>query len=257
MKNAYYFFSDVHLGMSSKEEEKTKEKILITFLESIRADAKEIFIVGDLFDYWIEYKNAVPKGYYKVFAKISDLIDDGIKITYLAGNHDFWKGKYFKDEFGIDINFDPIERTLDSKKFFIHHGDGLAFKDTGYKILKKVLRNPFSQFLYRWVHPDIGIRLARKTSKTSRTHTHNKDYSSKDGLQEFAKQKLNQGYDFILMGHRHFPTITKYGEGIYVNLGDWIDNFTYVKFKEGKFEFKKFYNKDTKQYKEEIIEAVG
>ncbi len=258
MKNAYYFFSDVHLGMSSREEEKLKEKVLIAFLESMRIDAAEVFIVGDLFDYWIEYKSVIPKGFYKVFAKLSELIEDGIKITYLAGNHDFWKGKYFKEEFGIDINFEPIERTLENKKFFIHHGDGLAFNDTGYKILKKVLRHPVSQFLYKWIHPDIGIGLARSTSRTSRVHTHNKDYSAKDGLREFAEKKLNEGYDFILMGHRHNPSIVKFGEGIYVNLGDWIDNFTFAKFKESKFEFLKFYNKDTKEFntkefKEETI----
>ncbi|CAN5606460.1 UDP-2,3-diacylglucosamine diphosphatase [soil metagenome] len=257
MKNAYYFFSDVHLGMSSREEEKLKEKIFIKFLDTIREDAAEVFIVGDLFDYWIEYKNVIPKGYYRVFSKLADLIDDGIIITYLAGNHDFWNGKYFKDEFGIDINFEPIERILDDKKFFIHHGDGLAYKDTGYKILKKVLRNPLSQFLYRWVHPDIGIKLARSTSRTSRDHTHTKDYSENDGLRDFAKFKLSQGYDFILMGHRHNPESFKYGEGLYVNLGDWIDNFTYAKFQKGKFEFKRFYNKKNNDFTEEIIEAIG
>lgn len=257
MKNAYYFISDVHLGMSSRDEEKFKEKIFLEFLDSIKKDAKELFIVGDLFDYWIEYKNVIPKGYFKIFTKLSEIIESGIVITYLAGNHDFWKGNYFKEEFGIEINFEHIERTLNGKRFFIHHGDGLAYKDTGYKILKKVLRNPLSQFLYRWVHPDIGIKLARSTSRTSRHHTHNKDYSKKDGLQDFALQKMKQGFDFIIMGHRHYPVITKFGEGTYVNLGDWIDNFTYAKFIEGKFEFIRFFNKSTNEFTQEIIEAVG
>lgn len=242
MGEAYYFFSDVHLGLEDRKKEKLKETKLIEFLSKSQDDAKEIFIVGDLFDCWIEYKHVVPKGFYKLFTKISELVESGIKINYVAGNHDFWKGSYFEEEFGIEICHSHIERTIEGKRFFIHHGDGFANKDTGYKILKKVLRSRISQKLYSLIHPDIGIGLAKGTSEASRNHTDTKDYSEHDGMKEFAFSKISEGYDYVIMGHRHFPQMTSYMQGFYVNLGDWIDYFTYGVFRDDKFELIDFYN---------------
>ncbi len=240
MRGAYYFFSDVHLGLESPEKEKLKESRLTEFLQSIREDAKEIFIAGDLFDCWIEYKYVVPKGYYRLFTKISELTESGVKINYIAGNHDFWKGDFFKDEFGIDICHTHIEREIDGKKFFIHHGDGFAHNDTGYRILKKILRNKLSQRLYSMIHPTIGIRLAKGTSETSRKHTSVKDYSEKDGLKDRAFEMLESGFDYVIMGHRHKPKMLEHANGYYINLGDWIDHFSYGVYKEGKFELKTY-----------------
>ncbi|MBK9331369.1 MAG: UDP-2,3-diacylglucosamine diphosphatase [Ignavibacteria bacterium] len=242
MRGAYYFFSDVHLGLESPEKEKLKETKLTEFLQSIREDAKEIFIVGDLFDCWIEYKYVVPKGFYRLFTKISELTESGVKINYIAGNHDFWKGGFFKDEFGIEICHTHIETEIDGKKFFIHHGDGFAHNDTGYRILKKILRNKISQRLYSMIHPDIGIRLAKGTSETSRKHTSVKDYSEKDGLKDRAFEMLEAGFDYVIMGHRHKPKMLEHANGYYINLGDWIDNFSYGVYKEGKFDLKTYYD---------------
>lgn len=242
MGDAYYFFSDVHLGLESAEKEKLKESKVVEFLSEAKNDAKEIFIVGDLFDCWIEYKQVVPKGYYRLFTKISELTEKGIKINYIAGNHDFWKGNFFKDEFGIDICHTHIEKVIETKKFFIHHGDGFAHNDLGYKILKKILRNNLNQKLYSILHPDLGIRLAKGTSHTSRIHTNEKDYSEKDGMRDYAFKKISEGFDYVIMGHRHYPQITNFEKGYYINLGDWIDYFTYGIFKNNKFELKKFYD---------------
>lgn len=167
MRDIYYFISDVHLGVKSGLSTKEQESVLLNFLNEIKIDAKELIIVGDLFDCWIEYKQVVPKGFYRFFTKLDELQNDGVEITYLSGNHDFWYGTYFKDEFGIDIIHHPISKEIEGKKFYLHHGDGLAYKDAGYKILKRILRNKFSQFLYSLVHPDIGIWLAKKSSSTS------------------------------------------------------------------------------------------
>jgi UDP-2,3-diacylglucosamine hydrolase len=238
MRDAYYFFSDVHLGLESEEKEKEKEKRVVKFLDDIKDNAKEVFIVGDLFDCWIEYDEVVPRGYYRLFSKISELVEAGVKFHYLAGNHDFWKGNYFKKEFDIDINFSHIETILEGKNFFIHHGDGFVNRDSGYRILKKVLRNKLSQFLYSWIHPDIGIKLARKTSKTSRIHTNRKDYSLKDGLRDSALSKIDEGYDYVIMGHRHDPQMIKHNKGYYINLGDWIKNNSYGVYRNGEFELK-------------------
>ena len=240
MGDAYYFFSDVHLGLESEEREKLKEKKLIGFLDRASADASEFFIVGDLFDCWIEYRQVVPKGFYRLLAKLAEIREAGIVINYIAGNHDFWKGNYFSKEFGIEICHTHIERTIGGKKFFIHHGDGFAYNDTGYRILKKIMRSRLSQKLYSLLHPDIGIWLAKGTSETSRTYTSEKDYTERDGLRDAAFRKIDEGYDYVVMGHRHLPVMLRHNKGFYVNLGDWIDHSSYGEFRRGEFELKEF-----------------
>lgn len=255
MGDAYYFISDVHLGLESPEREKQKEINVVNFLKEAEGNAKEIFIVGDLFDCWIEYKYVVPKGYYRLFTKISELVEKGIVITYLAGNHDFWKGDFFKKEFGIEIHYTEIIREINGKKFFIHHGDGFAYNDFGYRILKKVLRNKVCQKLYSYVHPDIGIWLAKSSSETSRSHTSEKDYSQKDGLKDFASLKIDEGFDYVILGHRHKPEFERINNGFYINLGDWIDFCTYGIFFENRFELRKFSDissYDTTEFKNSI-----
>lgn len=249
MRDKYYFISDIHLGIrSSKEFNKFQELLLIDFLNEIQSDAKELFIIGDLFDCWIEYKRVVPKGYYKLFTKISELTEAGVKITYFAGNHDFWRGKYFKEEFGIEIEHTGKSLEIDGKKFFLNHGDGLAYNDTGYRILKKILRSPVSQKLYSLLHPNFGIWLATSSSASSREYTSKKDWSGKDGLRDFALNKLDEGYDYVVMGHRHLPiVIEKNKQKYYINLGDWIRNFTYGVFKDGNFRLMKYYDYDSKK----------
>lgn len=247
MRDIYYFISDVHLGIKSDIDANEQESVFINFLDEIKKNAKELFIVGDLFDCWIEYKNVVPKGFYRFFNKIDELLKNDVKITYISGNHDFWYGSYFKDEFGIDIIHHPIVREIEGKKFYIHHGDGLAYKDTGYKILKAILRNKVLQFFYSLLHPDFGIWLAKKSSASSRKYTKQKNFSPRDGLLDFAVKKLNEGFDFVLMGHRHFAISHKSGSGTYYNLGDWIKIFSYGEFKNGEFKLKKFFDKEKKQ----------
>lgn len=247
MKDAYYFISDAHLGLDDRDEERFKEKLIVKFLDEIEGDARELYIVGDLFDFWFEYKHVVPKGFYRLFTKLADIIEGGTKVYYLAGNHDFWRGNYFKDEFGIDILDKPFERVLEGKRFFIHHGDGLAYNDTGYKILRSILRNKACQRLYAMIHPTIGIWLAKGSSSKSRTYTSKKDYSQKDGLRDFALSKISEGYNYVIMGHRHRPEMLQEGNGYYINLGDWMGNYTYGVYRGGRFELKRFY--DIKQHK--------
>lgn len=235
----YYFFSDVHLGLNSRIAEKAKEKRLINFLEAITPEAREIYIVGDLFDCWIEYRKVVPKGYFNLLSAINNIVESGIPVHFLSGNHDFWLNTYLRDEVGMTIFYDPIERTLDGKKFFIAHGDGLSKGDTGYKIIKRILRSKFNQFLYSLIHPDIGIALAQGSSKSSRKHT-DKPYGATDGMKEFAVNKINDGFDFVVMGHYHKPQVheikREQNSGYFITLGDWIRNFTYGKYSNGIFE---------------------
>lgn len=227
-----YFISDAHLGLGSRAEEKNKETKLIAFLNEIRNDADEVYIVGDLFDAWFEYRTVIPKGFHRLFATFDEMIRDGIAIHYLAGNHDYWIRDFFRDELGMHTHHHPFEVSANGKKIYIHHGDGVMSNDTGYRILKHVLRNKFNIWLYSWLHPDIGLPLARSSSRKSRHYTSQKDYGDEEGMLLFAKQKIEEGYDIVIMGHRHRPLLKPIGNGTYINLGDWITHCTYAEISE-------------------------
>ncbi len=233
-----YFISDAHLGIETKEVEQEKETQLIAFLGKVKKDGKQLFIVGDLFDFWFEYRTVIPKGYHRLLTKLEELTKNGIEISYLAGNHDFYLGKFFEDELGIKVFPKPFSTSIGKKTFYLHHGDGLANDDLGYTILKKVLRSPINIWLYSWLHPDIGILLAKLTSRRSRDYTSQKNYGAEDGMVKFAEQKIYEGVDYVIMGHHHKPTVHPLGNGYYVNLGDWITHFTYGVFDGKKFQLK-------------------
>lgn len=239
----HYFFSDVHLGFGSKDEENAKELKLVSFLDSIRNTAEKVYIVGDLFDCWIEYKRAVPKGFYRTLAKLRELTDRGIEISFLSGNHDFWLNTYLRDDVGLKLYSDFLQTEIEGKRFYITHGDGLSKGDIGYKIIKKILRNRINQFLYSLIHPDIGLWLAQGSSKKSRLHTDDRSHGD-GGMKEFAEKKIGEGFDYVILGHLHKPIDTLMNQnnrtGHYILLGDWIRNFSYGEYSDGNFELKKF-----------------
>lgn len=224
---ATYFISDIHLGLGKRDEEKEKEQRLLEFLNSILSSAEQLFVVGDLFDFWFEYKTVIPKGFHRTLAALQEFTERGIPVHYLAGNHDFWMGNFFHDELGMQLHFEPFEITIQGKRVYLHHGDGLSEGDLGYKLIKPILRHRFNVWLYRWLHPDIGVKLARGSSRTSRDYTTSKHYGEEKGMVEFAKKKIQQGIDIVIMGHRHKPSVLSIENGMYVNLGDWISNNTY------------------------------
>lgn len=231
----YYFISDIHLGLSSPEEEKEIERKLVRFLHHAKNTSDELFIIGDLFDYWFEYRHVIQKGFIRTLSKLAEYSDSGKKIHYIIGNHDFLHRDFFEKEIGTLLYHNAIDLSLNGKKFFMAHGDGMVKNDLGYKILKKILRNRFLQKIYSLVHPDLGIKIASATSKTSRDYTSNKNYGTSDGLFETAKAKIDSGYDYVIFGHSHNRNLEKYKQGTYVNLGSWLDKPCYGKFTE-KFE---------------------
>ncbi len=235
MNKTYLFISDIHLGLQSKEIENKKERLLVKFLEFAKENCDELFIVGDLFDYWFEYKRVYQKGNFRTFTALQDLTEKGIKVNYFIGNHDFFHKDFFENEIGVHLYPDAESFTLNGKKFFIAHGDGLVKNDLGYNILKKILRNRFIQWLYGLIHPDIGVAIASRTSESSRNYTAKKDYGEEDGLFETAKLFIDKGNDYVLFGHLHKRCFYNYKQGVYVNLGSWIDNPCYGKFTD-KFE---------------------
>ena len=232
MKKTYFFISDIHLGLQSQEVEKEKEKLLVKFLDYARTSCDELFIIGDLFDYWFEYKRVIQKGFIKTLAALAEFADSGKKVHYVIGNHDFLHRDFFEKEIGVKLYHHPIDVLLNDKRFFMAHGDGLVKNDLGYKILKKILRNKYLQKMYSLVHPDLGIKIASSTSKTSRDYTANKNYGKVDGLFETAKLKIDSGFDFVIFGHSHLRTFEKYKSGSYINLGSWLDKPCYGKFSE-------------------------
>jgi UDP-2,3-diacylglucosamine hydrolase len=235
VNKTYLFISDIHLGLQSREIEKTKERKLVEFLNFAKNNCDELFIAGDLFDYWFEYRRVYQKGFFRTLTALQDLTEAGVKVHYFIGNHDFFHNGFFEKEIGLTLYQNPSEFRLNEQRFFIGHGDGLVKNDFGYNILKIILRSRFTQFLYSLIHPDIGVALASHTSKSSRDYTSKKDYGEEDGLFEAAKRKIEEGYDFVLFGHLHRKQFLKYKNGYYINLGSWISEPCYGKFTD-KFE---------------------
>ncbi|HVP36067.1 MAG TPA: UDP-2,3-diacylglucosamine diphosphatase [Terriglobales bacterium] len=235
MKDSIYFISDAHLGSNSPDNERSNEKRLIDFLERIRDDCQALYILGDLFEFWFEYKNAIPKEHITVLMKLKQFTESGISVIYLVGNHDFWLGDFLPEQIGIKIVKNSVSVELQDKKVFLIHGDGLAKKDTGYRILKKILRNKVNIWLYRLLPPDFGIPLAKKIASFSRDKTKARSKEFLRDYEEFAEAKIEQGHDAVIIGHTHQPFYEEVGRGVYINLGDWFEHFTYGKLTQGRF----------------------
>lgn len=235
MNKTYFFISDVHLGLQDKLVEDAKERKLVEFLNFSKSNCDELFIVGDLFDYWFEYRRVYQKGFFRTLTALQDLVESGRKVHFFIGNHDFFHFDFFEMELGLLMYQNPQNFVLNNKKFFIGHGDGLVANDLGYNILKKILRNKFIQWLYSLIHPDFGVWLASRTSKKSREYTTGKKYHEFDGLIDSAKRFIDSGYDYVIFGHLHQRQFYQYKNGFYINLGSWIDKPCYGKFTD-KFE---------------------
>jgi UDP-2,3-diacylglucosamine hydrolase len=248
MQKAIYFISDAHLGAGEKEKERIKEEKLVSFLDRTKEDAESLYILGDMFEFWFEYKNVMPKDHFKILSKLRNLVDSGIKVSYVVGNHDFWLGDFLTEQIGIKIFKDPIEVNHQGKRIFIAHGDGLAKWDLGYRILKKILRNRVNIFLYRQIPPDISYPLAKFVAGKSRAQADRREASYLEDYRNFAYEKIRQGFDAVILAHTHIPTLENLPHGsansphggIYLNIGDWFKHFTYGKLMEGKFYLEKF-----------------
>jgi len=235
LRKNYYFVSDLHFGLLSLKEEKERELSFVRFLNSIKEDAAELYILGDLFDYWFEYKRVIQKGYHRTFTALEDLTNAGVKVHYIIGNHDFMHRDFFEKFLDMKLYQGDIETVINDKKFFLAHGDGLVKNDYGYLILKKIFRNKLMQKIYSWIHPNLGIKIASGMSKTSRDYTGDKDYGEEDGMFEFAKSKIDDGYDFVILGHSHKKEFKNYKNGYYINLGTWLSEPSYGVFSNGEF----------------------
>ena len=231
-----YFLSDFHLGAPNAVESRKREDRLVRFLQDARKDAGVIFIVGDIFDFWFEYKTVVPKGFVRILGTLAQMADEGIQLHIFTGNHDLWMQDYLSKELNAKLYFEPQQFTIQNKQFLIGHGDGLGPGDEGYKRLKKIFTNPICQWLFRWLHPDAGIQLANYFSRKSRAKTGNADElflgEDKEWLILYAKEQAKtMAVDYFIFGHRHYAIDLRLNDkSRYINLGDWIRLNTYAVF---------------------------
>lgn len=226
---ALYIFSDAHLGSGSVASETAKLDNIAKLFEKVKQDGDRLIILGDLFDFWFEYKHVVPKAHYDVLFLLHDLRNRGIQIDYISGNHDFWMDDFFDKHLKIPVHRDSLEMTYAGKKMHLCHGDGLAQADGGYRFLKKILRNPFNIWLYRKLPPDWAYPLAKWVSGSSREYTSRRDHEFAEDYRKYAEAKLSEGHDVVIIAHLHIPVFEQFERGIYVNTGDFIHHFTYVK----------------------------
>ena len=241
-----YFASDNHLGAPTNEASRPREEKFVAWLDHVKQDAAAIFLMGDLFDFWFEYKTVIPKGFTRTLGKLAEITDSGIPIYFFVGNHDLWMNGYFEDELNIPVFHKPQEFTFNNTSFFIGHGDGLGPDDKGYKRMKKVFTNPFFQWLFRWLHPDIGVRIAQYFSVKNKLISGDDDAKflgeDNEWLVAYCKRKLEEKHrDYFVFGHRHLPLDIQLNEGSkYINLGDWIQYYTYGVFDGNSLELKEY-----------------
>ncbi|MBC7948470.1 MAG: UDP-2,3-diacylglucosamine diphosphatase [Chitinophagaceae bacterium] len=252
MPKNIYFLSDFHLGAPDYASSLEREKLIAGFLHSIKDDASEIFVVGDIFDFWYEYRKVVPKGYVRLLGQLAGLTDAGIPIHFFVGNHDMWMKDYFQQELNIPVYYEPKEFVRNGKKFLIGHGDGLGPGDHGYKRLKKIFRNPVCKWLFGILPPLAGMGLANYLSRRSRVKTGSTEEvflgEDKEWLITYCKEVLKkENFDFFVFGHRHLPIDHRLtSTSRYINLGDWISYYTYAVFDGEDIKLTSFRGKEEK-----------
>ena len=241
-----YFASDFHLGVPTHENSLKREKAVCRWLDSIKGDAAEIFLVGDLFDFWYEYKYTIPKGTVRLIGKIAEITDSGIPVHFFVGNHDLWMKDYFIEELNVEIHHQPITRVFNGKTFYIGHGDGLGPGDNWYKLLRRIFASPICQWLYSRLHPNLAFYIAKRSSKRSRVITGDSDEkflgAENEWLYLYSRDYLKEHkVDYFIFGHRHLPLdLDIEGKARYINLGEWIQYNTYAVFDGELLALKKF-----------------
>jgi len=247
-KGKIYFISDIHLGAPALKNNREREILFACWLDEIKNDVAELYLMGDIFDFWWDYKKVVPRGFTRILGRIGDLTDSGVPVHFFPGNHDLWVFDYFQQELGLNVHKEGIIKKIGGKKFFLAHGDGLDADDKGYLLLKKIFTNKTLQWLYSRLHPNFALTIAHKWSKSSRLAKSNIDEEFKvntDGIYKFAQDFLEQeNIDYFIFGHRHQLVDESIGvNSRFVFLGDWIKNYSYGVFDGAQFELKKYKDK--------------
>lgn len=233
MPRPVYLTSDVHLGAVSRE----RERAFLRWLEHAGERAERIVLNGDLFDFWFEYGSVIPRGHTRVLGALAELVDGGLPVVFMGGNHDWWGGSFLEQEIGITLLRDPIVTTLAGRRTFLAHGDGLGAGDLGYRMLRPVLRGRLTRFAFRWLHPDLGARVARGVSQTHEPGTTQAEKDRSAALEAWGMAKLESepSLDLVVLGHTHVPLLREVGKDRwYVNAGDWVNHQSYLVLEEGR-----------------------
>ncbi len=231
-----FFISDVHLTLNDGEQERRRRDLLYEFLEMVGQSGGNLFIVGDFFDFWFEYEHVIPKRYFDVISQLHRLQQKGIVIHFILGNHDYWTNDFLNGSLGLHIYSSTADVDLDGARIHLTHGDGLLARDSGYRLMRKILRSRACIFLYRWLHPDLGIALAQSASRLSRKHNHSDSQAQAcfEELTKYAQNRWDEGCDIVVMGHYHLNRLYTNPQGkSFLCLGDWISQFTYGKLSQG------------------------
>ncbi len=232
--DSLFFISDVHLGRDDPRLETMKKENLFAFFEMVLEEGQGLFILGDLFEFWFEYNRAIPGKHSGVLSWLWRLRRRGIEIYYVVGNHDYWAGRFFEEELGVHVLKEPTVLRLRGKRTFITHGDGLGKGEIGYKIMKRVLRNRVTIFLFGLLHPRLGFFLARLTSAATQGDYEQKAVKASAALRAYALDRLKtDNIDLFITGHTHTPELTESTGRCFLNTGDWIRHFTYAEMKNG------------------------
>lgn len=241
-RDKIYFASDFHLGSPNLEKSHEREKNIVSWLDHIKDDAKSIYLVGDIFDFWFEYNKVVPKGFTRLLGKLAQLCDDGINLNLVVGNHDMWVNDYFQKEIGLKVFTKQVIINENDNKILISHGDGLGKGNISFKVIKKIFKSPLCRWLFERIHPNLGVSIAHLWSNSSRKKSKKIKNNNHDNLIDYCKklQKTNP-IDFYVFGHLHSPESINIDETTkYINTGDWINHNSYAVFYNGNIEIKKW-----------------
>lgn len=238
-KGAIFFMSDAHFGTAGAPEERDRVDRFLRFLEHAREEASTLYIVGDLFDFWFEYSQVLPKTHLPIFTGLAALSRSGTEVVYIAGNHDYWIGDFFSRTIGLRVRREPVLLETQGRRLYVTHGDELtAGHDAGYRFLRRLVRSSWAIRAYHWIHPDLGIPFARWASHRSRGYSNRKKFILNRTLERAILAKLREGFDGIVMGHVHLADRFTYDEGECLVLGDWMEAYTYAVLREGRLEMK-------------------
>ena len=226
-----FFISDAHLGLEDEEKERHRVDLLLKFFNHVAHYGHRLYIVGDLFDFWFEYRYVIPRRYFRVICALQNLVEQNIRVEYITGNHDFWMEDFFEHDLGIRVHHQPLNMEYEGKHFYVAHGDGLAKSDVGYRVLKKILRHRFNIHLYRILHPDVGFRLALFCSHLSRNHREIKNRDEE--YTQYARARFTEGFDGVVLAHTHRPHEVHENGRTYVNIGDWMHHYSYGRLEKG------------------------
>ncbi|TGN26660.1 UDP-2,3-diacylglucosamine diphosphatase [Empedobacter tilapiae] len=257
-----YFSSDHHFGAPNEKDSLVREKLFVKWLDEIKDDCGVLFLIGDLFDFWFEYKHVVPKGFVRVLGKLAEISDRGIPIYFFVGNHDLWMKDYLEEQINAIVFRDKQDFIINGKDFFIVHGDGKGPGDKGYKRMKKVFTNKVCQFLFYLLHPDLAMWLGITASRKNKMISGDEDVNflgvDNEWLIMYSRKQLHRKYyDYLVYGHRHLPMEIAIGKARHINLGDWINYFTYGVFDGKEFELKTYLRDQREESRDSIIKIIN